>query len=372
MIELLPKIPQADPYITDEEITAVANALKEKRLSQGVYVEEFEEKFAQYIGTKHAVAVSNGTAALHVALAAINIKPDDEITVPSFSFIATANCALYQGAKPLFVDIEPQTYNIDPNKIEGKITNKTKAIIPVHYAGQPADMDVIFEIAEKHNLYVIEDAAEAHGAMYKGRKAGSIGDLNCFSFYPNKNMTTGEGGMITTNNKELAEKMRMLRSHGQDQRYHHVILGYNYRTTDIQAALGLVQLKKLSWVIKKKIEKATYYNERINNFLGDEIKTPYVAPYATHVYMFYPIRFKNKETRNKTIIKLQEKNIETRIAFPPIHLQPLYQKLYGYKRGYLPITEKVSDTILCIPIYPHITQEQQNRVLSTLEKAVNQ
>lgn len=367
MIELSPKIPQADPYITDEDVKAVAKAVKEKRLSQGLYVEEFEKKFAKNIGTKHAVAVSNGTAALHVALAAIGAKHNDEIIMPSFSFIATANCALYQGAKPIFTDIAPSTYNINPNQIEEKITKKTKAIIPVHYAGQPADMDTVQEIAKRHNLHVIEDAAEAHGALYKGKKAGNIGDLSCFSFYPNKNMTTGEGGMITTNNHQLADKLRMLRSHGQDQRYHHVILGYNYRMTDIQAALGLVQLDRLNWVIKKKIEKATYYNERIKKLFGDDVKTPYVAPYATHVYMFYSIQFKKKETRDKAIVKLEQKNIETRVAFPSIHLQPLYQKLYGYKRGYLPITEEISDTILCLPIYPHISREEQEYVLSALK-----
>ena len=363
----MPKIPQADPYITDEEITAVANAVKEKRLSQGVYVQKFEEKFTNYIGTKHAVAVSNGTAALHVALAAINIQPNDEIIVPSFSFIATANCALYQGAKPIFVDIDAQTYNIDPNKIEEKITNKTKAIIPVHYAGQPADMDPIQEIAKRHNLYVIEDAAEAHGSLYKGKKAGSIGDLNCFSFYPNKNMTTGEGGMITTNNGELGEKMRMIRNHGQDQRYHHITLGFNYRMTDIHASLGLVQLKRLDWVIQKKAEKAAYYDERIKEMFNDLIQTPYVAPYATHVYMFYTILFKNQATRDRAITKLEQKSIETRVAFPPIHLQLLYQNLYGYKKGYLPTTEEISDTILCLPIYPHISREEQEYVLSALK-----
>ena len=370
VIELLPKIPQADPYITEEEIAAVANAVREKRLSQGVYVEEFEEKFAKYFGTRHAVAVSNGTAALHVALAAIDIKPNDEIIVPSFSFIATANCALYQGAKPIFVEIEPHTYNIDPDRIEEKITEKTKTIIPVHYAGQPADMDAILEIARKHSLHVIEDAAEAHGSLYKGKKVGSLGDLNCFSFYPNKNMTTGEGGMITTNNDELAEKMRMIRNHGQDKRYHHITLGFNYRMTDIQASLGLIQLMRLDWVIQEKAEKAAYYDERINEMFNNLIKTPCIAPYATHVYMFYTIRFKNQATRDRVIAELDQKSIETRVAFPPIHLQPLYQNLYGYKRGYLPITEEISETILCIPIYPHITQKQQDYVLSALKEAL--
>lgn len=364
------KIRQADPYITKEDVEAVAKAVREKALSQGKYVQKFEEQFARYLGVKHAVAVSNGTAALHLALAAINIGPRDEVIMPSFSFVATASSALYQAAEPIFADIDPLTYNVNSDQIKKKITRKTKAIVPVHYAGQPADMDPILEVAQRHNLHIIEDAAEAHGALYKGKKAGSLGNLNCFSFYPNKNMTTGEGGIITTNDDELAEKMRMIRSHGQDQRYHHVMLGYNYRMTDIQASLGLVQLRRLDWVVQRKAEKAAYYTERIKEMFADRIQTPYVAPYATHVYMFYTIRFKNQKTRDKAIAKLEQESIETRIAFPPIHLQPLYQKLYGYKRGYLPTTEETSDTILCLPIYPHITQEQQDYVLSSLKEAL--
>lgn len=316
---------------------------------------------------KHAIAVCSGTAALHVSLAAIGVGPGDEIIGPSFSFIATANCVLYQGAKPIFADIDPLTYNIDPEQIKKKITKKTRAVVPVHYGGQPADMDSILEIAETHDMHVIEDAAEAHGALYKGKKAGTLGDLNCFSFYPNKNMTTAEGGMITTDNEELALKMRMIRSHGQDRRYHHVMLGYNYRMTDIQASLGLVQLKRLDWVVEKKVECADYYNEQINTIRGNKIRTPYSAPHATHVYMFYAIKFQNKETRDKAILKLEEKLVETRVAFPPIHLQPLYRNLYGYAEGYLPVTEEVSDTILCLPIYPHISREEQQYVLSALK-----
>jgi len=316
---------------------------------------------------KHAIAVCSGTAALHVSLAAIGVGPGDEIIGPSFSFIATANCVLYQGAKPIFADIDPLTYNIDPEQIKKKITKKTRAVVPVHYGGQPADMDSILEIAETHDMHVIEDAAEAHGALYKGKKAGNLGDLNCFSFYPNKNMTTAEGGMITTNDEELASKMRMIRSHGQDRRYHHVMLGYNYRMTDIQASLGLVQLKRLDWVVEKKVECADYYNEQINTIRGNKIRTPYSAPHATHAYMFYAIKFENKETRDKAILKLEEKLVETRVAFPPIHLQPLYRNLYGYAEGCLPVTEEVSDTILCLPIYPHINQEQQEYILSALK-----
>ena len=364
------KIPVADPYITEDDVMAVAGAVKEKRLSQGEYVQKFEGEFARYIGVKHAVAVCNGTAALHVALAAISVGKDDEVITPSFSFAATANCALYEGAKPVFADIDPLTYNVDPLKIEQKTTNKTKAIIPVHYGGQPADMDSINELAKDNDMYVIEDAAEAHGALYRGRRVGGWGDLNCFSFYPNKNMTTGEGGIITTNDDNLVEKMRMIRSHGQDRSYHHVMLGYNYRMTDFQAALGSVQLKRLDWVLNKKVEKARYYDAKIKEKFGADVKIPYVAPHVTHTYMFYTIRFTSKNQRDNAALKLAERSVETRIAFPPIHLQPLYQKLFGYRNGYLKITEEASDTVLSLPIYPHITPEEQDHVISSLEEAI--
>ena len=364
------KIPVADPYITDEDVLAVAESVRQKRLSQGEYVQRFEDEFAKYIGVKHAVAVCNGTAALHVALTATGVEQGDEVITPSLSFAATANSVLYAGAKPVFVEIDPLTYNLDPSKIEDKMTPTTEAVIPVHYAGQSADMDPISEIAKRHSICVIEDAAEAHGALYKGKKAGSLGDLGCFSFYPNKNMTTGEGGMVTTNDDDLAEKMRMIRSHGQDRSYHHIMLGYNYRMTDFQAALGLVQLRRLDWIVNQKIEKATYYNIRLNEIFGANIKAPYVASFATHVYMFYTIRFKDKSLRDRATQKLEQSGVETRIAFPPIHLQPIYKELFGYDKGYLAITEEVSDTVLSLPIYPRITEEEQDYVLSSLQEAV--
>ncbi len=361
------KIPLSDPFITDEDVNAVAESVREKRLSQGKYVERFEKEFSKYIGVKYAVAICNGTAALHTALNAIDVGCDDEVIVPSFSFVATANCVLYQGAKPVFADIDPLTYNVSPKEIERKITRKTKAIMPVHYAGQPADMASIRDIAGKQGIYVVEDAAEAHGALCNGGKAGSLGNLACFSFYPNKNMTTGEGGIITTNDDELAEKIRMIRSHGQNERYHHVILGYNYRMSDIHAALGIVQLKRLDWVINKKVEKARYYDRRIQEIFGDDVKIPHVASYASHVYMFYTVRFSSKKVRDEAMTELEKTGVETRVAFPPIHLQPLYQDLFGYKRGYLPVTEDVSDTILCFPIYPHMNRQEQEYVLAGLK-----
>lgn len=365
------RIPFADPFISEEDVSSVVEALRRKCLSQGEYVDRFEKEFARYVGVKHAIAVSNGTAALHTALVAIDIGSNDDVIVPSFSFISVANCVLYQGAKPVFADIDLSTYNIDPNEIEEKITKKTRAIIAVHYAGHPVDMDVIIEIARKHNLCLIEDAAEAHGSLYKGKKAGSLGHMACFSFYPNKNMTTGEGGIITTNDEELAEKMRMIRSHGQDRRYHHVMLGYNYRMTDIQAALGITQLKRLDSVIRRKNEVAHYYTKRISEVFSHEVIPPYVAPYALHTYMFYTVRFRERRKRDDVAKKLEGAGIETRIAFPSIHLQPLYQSLFNYTQGCLPVTEKASNTVLSIPIYAHMTREEQDYVLEKLRDSLS-
>lgn len=364
------RVPLSEPYIDEEDMHSIERALREKRLSQGKYVEKFEKEFAKYVGVKHAIAVSNGTAALHLAVAAIGVGPSDEVLVPSFSFIATANCVLYQGAKPVFIDIDPLTYNINPSNMGKKVNKRSKAIIPVHYAGQPCDMDVINEVATGFKLYVIEDAAEAHGALYKGRKVGSLGHIGCFSFYPNKNMTTGEGGMVTTDDDQIAEKVRLMRSHGQDHRYHHIVLGYNYRMTDIQAALGLTQLKRLDWIIKRKAKAAEYYAEHLSELANGKVGSPHVAPYATHTYMLYPVRFQSKCERDLTSRRFAESGVEASIHFPPIHLQPLYRRLFDYSEGYLPITEKVAETILSLPLYPHITQEDQDYVLKIIQETL--
>lgn len=363
-------IPVADPYVTEDDVKAVAEAVRNKRLSQGMYVERFEKAFSNYLKSRQALAVTNGTAALHLALLSIDVKSGDEVIVPSFTFIASSNSILYVGAKPVFVDIDPHTFNIDPQKIEKAVTSKTKAIIVVHYGGQPADLSPISEIAEKHGVPVIEDAAEAHGAKYKNRLAGSIGLIGCFSFYPNKNMTTGEGGIVVTNDNLIAEKIRLLRSHGQDSRYHHITIGYNYRMTDIQAALGAVQLRRLDWVLRKKEEAARYYTELLSDKKG--IQTPHVMQDATHTYMFYTVKFPSKGVRDRVMEHLSEKRIETRIAFPPVHLQPFYRSLYGIQEGCLPVTEECAERVLSLPIYPHIRRRDQKFVIeAVLEEARN-
>lgn len=360
------RIPYANPYIAEEDVKAVADAVKNKRLSQGEYVKRFETDFASHLNHRFALATSNGTAALHMAVSSINVGSGDEVIVPSFTFAATANCVLYAGAKPVFADINPNTYNVDPESVEAAITPRTKAIIVVHYGGQIADMDPIMETAQKNDVHVIEDATEAHGATYKKRKAGTIGEIGCFSFYPNKNMTTGEGGMVVTNDEEIAEKVRLLRNHGQDSRFHHISIGYNYKMTDILAALGIVQLQRLEWVIQKKREAARLYSELINTFPNKQLQLPYKMKDAVHTYMFYTVKFPVEQLRNRVMQHLGEQGIETVVAFPPVHLQPYYRALFGFKSGYLKVTEDCSKRVLSLPMYPTIGRQNQEHVVKSL------
>jgi dTDP-4-amino-4,6-dideoxygalactose transaminase len=356
-------IPIAKPLIGKEEIEEVEKVLKSGFIAQGPKVAEFEEAFASYVGTEHAIAVSSGTTALHLALLAAGVGAGDEVITTPFSFAATGNCALYVGARPVFVDIDPKTYNINPELIKGAITEKTKAILPVHLYGQPAQMDSINTIAEEHDLVVIEDAAQAHGAMFQDKKVGSLGDMGCFSFYPTKNMTTSEGGMITTNNPEMADKARILRAHGEKERYQHEILGYNFRMTDIAASIGLVQLKKLDGFNQKRIENAEYLTEHIKGLNG--IKPPYVSPEVRHVFHQYTIRV--EDGKRKDIMEyLNQEGIGTGIHYPiPIYKQKLYQDL-GY-HDKCPETEKAASEVLSLPVHPALSIEELEKIVISLE-----
>lgn len=358
------RIRVAEPDITDDDANSVYNAIKNGHLSSGPITEEFEQAFAKFIGTKYAVAVNSGTAALHLALESLNIKNGAEVITTPLTFAATTNVIVLQNAKPIFVDIDKTTYNLDPNLIEKSITPSTKAILPIHYAGQCSEMDEINEIAKKHNIEVIEDAAPAVGATYHGKKAGTLGRIAGFSFFPDKNMTTGEGGMITTDDIELAEKCKILRKNGASKRYYNVYIGWNFKMPDINAALGLSQLQRIENIIERKNQIAKYYSEYLEQL--DGIVPPQINDYNRCTFMLYSILTKDNEQREKIRLGLEKKGIETRINFPSMHLQPIYKELFGFSKGMLPISEDISERILGLPIFSNMTKEQQDVVLESI------
>ncbi|OPY27813.1 MAG: Aspartate aminotransferase [Methanocella sp. PtaU1.Bin125] len=359
-------IPIAKPLIGQEEIRGVIDVLQSGTIAEGPKVKEFEEAFASYIGTKHAVAVNSGTAALHVALLARDIGPGDEVIVPPFTFIATANAVLFAGARPVFADVEPDTFNIDPGEIEKKITRRTRAIIPVDLYGHPARMDEIMEIAQRHRLSVIEDACQAHGAALRGRKCGSF-DVGCFSFYPTKNMTTSEGGIITTDDAAVAGRARMIRSHGSKVRYYHEMLGYNLRMTDISAAIGLAQLKHVDQYDDARIANAMRLNERLSGVKG--IITPAIADGCRHVFHQYTLRITPEfgMTRDQLIKKLSDAGIGSAVYYPvPVHLQTFYRSL-GYDER-MPVSEMLAKEVISLPVHPSVTPEEIDLIADTIRR----
>ena len=366
-------IPVAEPCIGDEELKNVIEAVKSGWISsKGKFIKEFEKEFAKYCGVKYGVTTANGTVALHLALKALGIGKGDEVIVPTLTFVATANAVTYCNAKPMFVDSHSEYWCIDPEKIEDNITKNTKAIIVVHLYGHPCDMDWIMDIAEDRGLYVIEDCAEAHGAEYKGRKVGSFGDIACFSFYGNKIITTGEGGMCITNNEELVEKMRLLRDHGMDRhkKYWHEVIGFNYRMTNLQAAIGVAQLKKLDKFIQKKRLIAKWYTEELKELECKElIKLHPEMPWAKCVYWMYSILIEDKAkiSRDELMKKLEENGIETRPFFTPMHLLPIYNSGKG-----LPIAENLAKRGLNLPSSINLKNNQVSCIANTLVEAIKQ
>lgn len=355
------------PQFNEQEERAVVAVLRSGNIAQGKLVSEFEKKFAQFVGVKYAVAVNNGTTALMAAVLALGIGKNDEVITTSFTFGATANCILAVGAKVKFVDIDPNTYCLDPNLVEQAITKRAKAIIGVDLFGQCADWVAIQKVARRYKLLTIEDAAQAHGAMLGNRKAGSFANVACFSFYATKNMTTGEGGMLTTDDRRIYDSLLLLRNHGMDRKYHYLTLGYNFRLTDIQAALGLVQLKKLEAFNAHRRANASYLASRLESIPG--IIIPKIRPKAHHVFHQFVVRVEQPFplTRDQIIKRFQEANIETAIHYPfPLHQLPLY---VSQQKITLPVTEKVCRNVASLPVHPGLSQKDLERIVQVFRKA---
>lgn len=350
----------------EPEIKEKLNEIIEStRFILGPNLDALEKEIASYHGVKYAVGLASGTDALHLSLRSLGIGQGDEVITTPFTFIATAEAISYTGAKPVFVDIDPETFNIDPLKIEEKITEKTKAILPVHLFGQPADMDPILSTAKKYNLKVIEDSAQAFGAEYKKKKVGTFGDTGCFSFYPSKNLGCyGDGGMLITNSKEIAERVKKLRNHGSNGTYYHSEIGFNSRLDEIQAGILRIKLKRIEEYNRRRREKATTYKERLK---GLPLILPEEKPEAYHVYNQFTIRSKERDIIMKA---LREKSIASVIYYPlPLHIQEVYRHL-GYKKGDLPESERASKEVLSLPIYPELTEENIDEVCEVIRKTV--
>lgn len=372
-------IPYGRQTIEEDDIQAVVDVLRSDYLTTGPKIAEFEKMVADYVGAKYAVAISNGTSALHAACFAAGIQPGDEVITTPLTFAASANCVLYCGGTPVFADVDPKTYNIDPEDIRRKITDKTKAIIAVHLAGQPCDMDEIHKIAKEHDLLVIEDGAHALGSVYKGKKVGTLSDMTTFSFHPVKPITTGEGGMIVTDNEQFYQKMMLFRSHGITREenlmtrndgpwfYQQLDLGYNYRITDIQCALGCSQMKKLDRFLARRKQIVARYNEAFADC--ENIVTPYQLPETESGWHLYIVQVKNCD-RREIFEALREHGIAVNVHYIPVYLHPYYQE-HGYKDVHCRNAEEVYSHIISLPLYPTLTEEQQQYVIETLKYVIN-
>jgi len=392
------KVPMSSPDITQREVQAVQEVLSTRYLSLGPKIDAFERAFAAYVGLPHAVAVSSGTAGLHLCVIAAGVGQGDLVITTPFSFVASANCILFERAIPIFVDIDPQTLNIDPTSIAQAAddlawggdaakrwlppairntqcaTHNLKAILPVDAFGQPADMDVIHRTAERHGLAVIEDACEAVGAEYKGRKAGALGDAGIFAFYPNKQMTTGEGGMIVTGREDWAALFRSLRNQGRDvfdAWLNHSRLGYNYRMGEMNAALGLAQLERIEELLAKRERVAGWYNQRLQEMEG--VTIPHISAATTRMSWFvYVVRLAPEIDRDRVMMDLQEQGIPSRPYFAPIHLQTFYRQRFGFGEGHFPVTEAIARSVLALPFYGELAEGQVDLVCSALRRAIRQ
>lgn len=377
-------LPYGKQWIDEDDIKAVVNVLKGDFLTTGPYIGEFERAVADYVGAKYAVAFSNGTAALHGACYAAGIGEGDEVITTPITFAASANCVLYQGGTPVFADIDEKTYNIDPKEVEKKVTESTKAIIPVDFTGQPVNLDAIHEIANKHNLVVIEDAAHALGAKYKGKMVGSLSDMTMFSFHPVKHITSGEGGIITTNNKNYYDKLLMFRSHGITRDvdkmvenhgpwyYEMQFLGYNYRMTDFQAALGVSQLKKIDSFVARRKKYVEMYNEAFKEV--KQVTTPFQDKESDSSWHLYIIKLDLDAlsvSRKEIFQALQAKNIGVNVHYIPVHILPYYKEM-GHKNGDYPIAEELYERIISLPLFPAMEEKDVQDVIDAVKETIRE
>ena len=375
-------IPYGKQFTDDDDIKAVSRVLGSEWLTTGPKVGEFEKAFAEVVGAKEAVAVSSGTAALHSAIYALGVGPGDEVIVPAMTFVASANCIVYQGGTPVFADVDPETLLLDPKDVEQKITPKTRAVIAVDYAGQPCDYDRLRQIVDRYGIKLVDDACHALGGEYKGRAVGSLGDLNAFSFHPVKHVTTGEGGMITTNNEVFANRMRVFRNHGitSDHRqreavgswfYEMVDLGYNYRITDIQCALGISQLQKLPRFLERRREIAARYDEAFAAF--SEIQPLGKCPDVLHAYHLYVIKglFSGSDYSRAAFFRImRERGIGVNVHYIPVHLHPFYRKRFSTGPGLCPVAEAEYERIVSLPIYPAMKEQEVEAVVEAISKTI--
>jgi dTDP-4-amino-4,6-dideoxygalactose transaminase len=361
------KVAIAKPYIGPEETDAVVKVLASGQLAQGPTVAEFERVFAEYHGAKHGIAMSNGTTALTASLMAHDIGRDDEVIVPSFTFFATASSVLSVGAKPVFADIDPQTFCMDPASAAAMITKRTRAIMPVHLYGQPAPMEALSKLCADNGLVLLEDSAQAHGASIGSRKVGTWGTAS-FSFYPTKNMTTTEGGMVLTNDEEIARRLRIIRNQGMNQQYYHERLGYNLRMTDLCAAIGLVQIGRLPQWTTQRIANAAFYNANLRG-----LTTPVVRAGCTHVYHQYTVRLPANLDRDALCSKINERGVGVRVYYPmPIHRQPVFSALPEYQNLNLPETEAATKAVFSLPVHPLLTEEERQFVVKQVNQVIEE
>ncbi len=366
------QIPMSQPDIRDDDIALVSRALRSNSISLGPFLDRFERSFADYIGVDHAVAVSSGTAGLHLCICSARIAPGDEVITTPFSFVASANCVLYERAKPVFVDIDETSLNIDPDLVRAAVTPRTRAILPVHVFGQPCDFDGLLPIADEHGIPLIEDACEAIGAEFRGRKVGTFGKAAVFGFYPNKQMTMGEGGVIVTKDAQWAATFRMLRNQGRAEMgawLHHEHLGFNYRLDEMSAALGLSQLSRLEEMLDRRAKVASVYADRLKDIPGVTLLSP-VATTTRLSWFVLVVRLSADIRRDRVIEHLQARGIPSRTYFSPIHLQPYFVKKFGFREGDFPITERVAKSTLALPFHANMPAEDVDYVAAGLKTAI--